>query len=157
MEEIKILVEEVIRKEDGSFDLKEYSEGGYKHGWFTLPVTREEILEQIGLDIDKDEYFIKSYEPDNISIPRRYQFVEMFNDLYEKLQALEGTPFGNHIEELQIHFIHDLDRLLENLECIKFYPGYSDYEEFLKDKDIDKGDVDSRYLVVSDGIFEYDY
>lgn len=160
MEEIKIYIEEVKRRVDGSIDLEAYSYPEIielSHDWFTLPVTREEILERVGLDIDTEEYCIKSYDTVGVFIPRRYQTVEQFNNLYERLQELEGTPFYNHIAELQMRFIGDLDILLENLEYIRFYPGYGDLKELARDKGMDEqGMEDIDYLVVSDGIFEYD-
>lgn len=172
MEEIKIYIEEVKRKEDGSFDIEEYYEKNIenlRHDWFVLPVTREEILERIGLDIDKDEYYIRSYEG-NINIPR-LRFVEQFNDLYERLQEFEGTPFGEYMGELQCHFIRRIDRLIDNQEYFKFYPGYSDFGEFAHDRALEENpkagyaEIESyqeyveksgHYLMVSGGIFEYD-
>ena len=91
-------------------ETKNSNEGEAKSAWFTLPVLEDELMDELGIEMDSEDYIIKDLDLDfdsneDSSIEKINEEYRMYEELEPAMQA-ELEPLMNHfsnIEELYNH------------------------------------------------------
>lgn len=102
-------------------NLGKYNEGELNFKWVTLPIDEDnfnEVLEEIGINEEYEEYFIADYETDLGLIIGEYSNIQELNELAERLENLYEQDLK--ILEAIIELEGDLETALDIFESGDF-------------------------------------
>ncbi|OJG43011.1 antirestriction protein ArdA [Enterococcus gilvus] len=156
-------------------NLGKYNEGELQGAWFSLPIDLEEVAEKIGLDAEYEEYAIHDYElPFHID---EYTSIDHLNDVYERIQEIDGSPVYDEINEILGYWFKDIEELLDNVDDIICYSDCDSMEDVAEQYIEETGilnslpenmryyfdysalgrdmEIEGNFLVTSHGVFEY--
>jgi antirestriction protein len=124
-------------------NLGKYNEGELVGDWFTLPADVEEIMEEIGINEEYEEYFIADYEaPIEIS---EYHNLEELNKLADFLQYHDDADVELFMELVENGYAEDFQEaweMAENGEIILWH-DCADMEDVAREYAEQTGLLDS--------------
>lgn len=146
-----------------------------KTAWFTLPIYDDELMEELGIETDSEEFTIKDSDiefdvSDVLTVDELNDLYKMYEDLPKEMQE--------ELEEL-LNNVNDLEELHNIRYDIRFHEGCRNMADVAREILDESGELDAlpeylrqhfdyesygeileednTYIITSQGIFEMPY
>ena len=107
-------------------NLGKYNEGELIGKWITLPIDDlDEVLEEIGINEEYEEYFITDYETNVAGLDiGEYDDIDMLNDIAEQIERLDDDEI--EIIDAFLQEGYNFEYAVDNMDDVIIYPDCSD-------------------------------
>lgn len=122
-------------------NLGKYNEGELIGEWVTLPATEdeiEEVLKEIGINEEYEEYFITDYETDISLEIHQYSNLTELNKMAEDLDSLSDYGMKKYLAIREAGFWNEHEDVMDNLDNYHLMAGVTTeelYGEIIIDDD----------------------
>lgn len=149
-----------------------------KTAWFTLPVSEDELMDELGIDADSEDYIVKDTDLPYDFIPLgEYMTLDEMNDIYDMYENLQSEVQAEIDAIMEEH--DSLDELFEHRHDIIHYPSCHNMADVAREFLTETGALyeipeylhehidyesygeslaeDNRWVITGHGVFELPY